>query len=70
MSLVMKDLNETIKPPAGSDLTDVQVHGSFLVLKYFRNETGENTRYINTTIYVNDQGREVLRTVYDSGVIS
>lgn len=55
------DQNGWLKPPENSEFVDVRVEGSFLKLTYLR-YTSEVVPGTSVTIYLNDQGREVLRT--------
>lgn len=61
------DINQTIKPPDGYELLGVEPAGGFLELNYrqFIFHEAEQFPYAANfiTIYVNNGGREVLRTI-------
>ena len=56
----IKDKNETLQPPSCFILCGVTAAGSFLILKY-TNPTINGGLYV-INVYLNDVGREVLRT--------
>lgn len=62
--MIVKDMNQTLVQPEGLELSSVQAAGAFLLIRYsqaaIRNGSVCGKHY--TVIYLNDQGREVLRT--------
>jgi hypothetical protein len=63
--MILKDVNQTLVPPAGFDLYDVRAEGSYLRLEYNQTKYDANMTAVGwtaTILYLNDQGREVLRT--------
>ena len=63
--MLVKDKNQTLQEPEGFALEDVQAVGSYLRLAYwldkYRSQEG-CWEYCTVVVYLNDQGREVLRT--------
>ena len=61
-SMTVIDKNKWLVEPSAHDLTEVVAEGAYLRLTYLqKNEEGVPYRH-RVTIYLNDQGREVLRT--------
>ena len=64
--MILKNINQTLREPSGYYFDSVRTDGAFLVVAYSQKllRTGTNiplgTRWIH--IWVNDQGREVIRT--------
>jgi hypothetical protein len=64
--MILKNINQTLREPLGYYFDSVRADGAFLVVAYSQKllRTGTNiplgTRWIH--IWVNDQGREVIRT--------
>ena len=56
-----RDPNEFLRPPENQRLLSVEPQGSFLVLKYYADT--EDNRMSAVTIYLNDHGQEVIRSV-------
>jgi hypothetical protein len=52
--VILKDKNETLKPPAGGEVCGVFAEGSYLRIRY-------QLPNAFTDVYLNDQGREVAR---------
>lgn len=62
--MLIYDKNETLQPPAGFEVDGVEPHGAYLVLSYHRSEEEKDHFNIQLVhVYLNDMGREVLRTV-------
>ena len=66
--ITLQDMNQSWMPPIGFDFCNIEPKGSYLVLTYTRRWAG--TEIIRggantTTIYLNDQGREVSRTIQE-----
>jgi hypothetical protein len=57
--IALVDINKTLRPPACAEFQSVAAIGSFLRLTYVIQGKGG---YLEIEIYLNDQGREVLRT--------
>ena len=55
----IKDKNELLQTPEGSHFLGVDVEGAYLRLRYIRSGEKGKTLF---SLYLNDQGREVLRT--------
>lgn len=64
--MILTDKNETLKPPAGYNFYQASACGAYLVLTYMRTTLWTATKNAKDTsiitIYLNDQGREVIRT--------
>jgi hypothetical protein len=70
--MILKDYNQTLVKPEGFDLYDVRADGSFLRLEYNKTKYVEDPLdqqtglradgWTSLVIYLNDQGREVIRT--------
>ena len=60
--MIVTDINQTLRPPAGAVLNGVFAEGSFLRLSYQQTLLGEPSRYKIIDVFLNDMGREVLRT--------
>ena len=64
--MTLKNINQTLREPEHYRFEGVRAEGAFLIAAYSQKllKTGTNlhlgTRWIH--IYVNDQGREVIRT--------
>ena len=58
--LKVVDKNETLKPPKGFTLADVHGEGPLVVLEYEEKKSPLHVNYVS--VFLNDQGREVLRT--------
>lgn len=62
-----EDKNQTLVPPAGYTFRNAETDGAFMRLTYFQSvyKTGTQTVIGENvvTIYVNDMGREVGRTI-------
>ena len=58
--MTLYDKNQTLLPPAGYLFTRLRAEGSFLRVEYRRIDS-ENVSVV--TIYLNDMGREVVRSV-------
>lgn len=56
----LTDMNETLVPPEKYNLDTAYTEGSYLVLRY--TQTQENGFTSHVIIFLNDQGREVIRT--------
>jgi hypothetical protein len=60
------DINQTLKQPEGFELYDVRADGAYLRLEYNKTIYVEATRtakgWKSVIIYLNDFGREVVRT--------
>ena len=52
--MILRDKNETLKPPAGGEVCGVFAEGSYLRVRYSLPD-------MLTDVYLNDQGREVAR---------
>lgn len=57
------DKNQTLLPPEGYEFTGLSAEGAYLRLEYRR--IGAD-KVSTVTIYLNDWGREVVRSVNDS----
>lgn len=53
------DMNGHLNPPLGYTLTGVDAIGGYLVVSYWRERFG------SVAVYLNSDGREVLRTIYE-----
>lgn len=62
--IALADFNRTLEPPAGFELQNVTAAGAFLRLMYSVEARGGR---VEINIYLNDQGREVLRTAQSYG---
>lgn len=56
----LRDINQSWTPPAGYKFFGIRAVGSYLLVEYRLRDTG---CWLIVTIYVNDQGREVERTL-------
>ena len=56
----LTDKNRTLEPPKGASLHAVHTDGGFIVLTYENMDEKQTIRVV-----LNDQGREVIRTVGD-----
>lgn len=65
--MIVEDKNLTLQPPDGFRPESVEAQGAYLRLQYVRFERSMATAHYWTrvTIYLNDMGREVLRTTDD-----
>lgn len=63
--MIYEDKNQSWTPPEGMPLFKVCIDGSFLLLEYRLDleEIGWTNRFNQTTVIVNDQGREVGRVL-------
>lgn len=57
--MILSDKNQSWQPPEGYGLASLSAEGSFLRLVY-RKQT--EVGHVVITVYLNDMGREVLRT--------
>ena len=55
--MILKDKNETLQPPEGGAVHSVSAEGSYLRVRYALPDSF-------TDVYLNDQGREVLRLTW------
>ena len=66
--MALQDFNRILVPPVGFELKRVSAVGAFLVLAYSQEAKGGR---VELEIFLNDQGREVIRTLstvdYKSG---
>ena len=56
------DKNQTLIAPEGAQISGVFAEGSFLRVSYQQTLLGEPSRYKIIDVFLNDMGREVLRT--------
>jgi hypothetical protein len=65
--MTVLDKNQTLVPPADHFLHAVGAQGAYIWLEYHTRSwrTGYDTRYGAVMIYLNDMGREVIRTQQD-----
>ena len=65
--MIIEDKNRTLVPPAGYELRSVEAEGAYLRLHYRRILFRAGTTIVQgekwVHIFLNDQGREVVRTV-------
>lgn len=65
--MIIEDKNRTLVPPAGYEFRSVEAEGAYLRLHYRQILFREGTRDIQgetwVYIFLNDQGREVVRTI-------
>jgi len=64
--MILTDMNQTWKAPEGYRVHEISALGAFLVVTYrqtrFVPDTMTPMGYATIQVYVNDQGREVMRT--------
>lgn len=58
------DKNETLQPPEGYEIVALSAEGSYLRVEYCRQlaRTKKFQSYSTILVYLNDMGREVVRT--------
>ena len=66
--ITLHDMNQSWTPPEGFALESVHAQGAYLVVIYVRHQQGNDvvrggSQYV--TIYLQDMGREVMRTMED-----
>lgn len=66
LKLLMVDKNQSWEPPEGYVLNSVKSMGAFLIVTFLQirhvTDTVAETEMSEITVYLNDQGREVMRT--------
>lgn len=63
--MILHDMNQSWKPPAGMSVISVRAEGAYLRVEYHAATTDADTKTRSekaVVVFVNDMGREVMRT--------
>lgn len=61
--MIVTDKNRSFEPPKNGEFLGARAEGAYLKLSYFvHHENDLSASRTKVVIYLNDQGREVLRT--------